>query len=100
MNEIIIGYLQGSHDDNLSFVYLFYFQFRIKENLHDSVLLKQKYNTSIDDVWKFVPKIYENPPFTTFICLMWTFPEAYKISADQEYSVSFVNFVREKEVNA
>ena len=80
----------------LSFLF---FQFRIKENLHDSVLLKQKYNTSIDDVWKFVPKIYENPPFTTFICLIWTFPEAYKISTDQEYNVSSVNFVKEKKVN-
>ena len=61
--------------------------FRTSENLSDPIVL-QKYNTSVNQLFKFVPVIFEEPPFEFIICLVWTFPEAYKLSSDVSYHVS------------
>ena len=52
------------------------------------MILKEEYNTTFDDVWKFVPKITNNPPYEASICLIWSLPEDYLLSPDFSYTVS------------
>ena len=56
------------------------------------MILKEEYNATFDYVWKFVPKITNNPPYGASICLIWSLPEDYLLSPDFSYTVSMKLF--------
>ena len=56
------------------------------------MILKEQYNATFDDVWKFVSKITSNPPYGASICLIWSFPKDYLLSPDFSYTVSMKLF--------
>ena len=62
------------------------------QNMTDPLILKEKYNATFDNVWKFVPKITSNPPYGASICLIWSLPKEYLLSPDFSYTVSMKLF--------
>ena len=58
----------------------------------DTLILKEEYNATFDDVWKFVPRITSSPPYGASICLIWSLPKDYLISPDFSYTVSMTLF--------
>ena len=43
-------------------------------NLKSEHILQEKYNTSLEEVWKFVPKFRNQEPFDAEICFILTLP--------------------------
>ena len=62
------------------------------QNMTNHMILKEEYNATFDDVWKFVPKITSNPPYRASICVIWSLPKDYLLSPDFSYSVSMKLF--------
>ena len=57
------------------------------QNMTNHMILKEEYNATFDDVWKFVPKITSKPPYGASICLIWSLPKDYLLSPDFSYIV-------------
>ena len=58
----------------------------ILDDLMDPKVLQEKYNTTKDDAWQFVPSISRDEP-NFVICLIWTMPKEYQLSSDLNYEV-------------
>ena len=58
----------------------------------NQMILKEAYNATFDDVWKFVPRITSKPPYGASICLIWSLPKDYLLSPDFSYTVSMKLF--------
>ena len=43
-------------------------------NLKSEYLLRTKYNTTLEDVWNFVPRFRNQEPFNVEICFILTLP--------------------------
>ena len=56
-------------------------------DLMDPKVLQEKYNTTKDDAWQFVPSISRDEP-NFVICLIWTMPIEYKLDSGLNYEVS------------
>ena len=59
----------------------------ILDDLMDPKVLQEKYNTSKDDAWQFVPSISRDEP-NFVICLIWTMPIEYQLASGLNYEVS------------
>ena len=57
------------------------------QNMTNHMILKEEYNATFDDVWKFVPKITSKPPYGASICLIWSLPKDYLLSPNFSYFV-------------
>jgi hypothetical protein len=66
--------------------------FSIMLNITETSILKEEYNATFDDVWKFVPRITSSPPYGASICLIWSLPKDYLLSPDFSYTVSMKLF--------
>ena len=54
--------------------YIFLYISETGGDLKNEYFLQEMYNTTIDNVWQFVPKFHHEEPFNTVICLIWTPP--------------------------
>ena len=59
----------------------------ILDDLMDPKVLQEKYNTTIDDAWQFVPSISRDEP-NFVICLIWTMPIEHQLASGLNYEVS------------
>ena len=58
----------------------------ILDDLMDPKVLQEKYNTTKDDAWQFVPSISRDEP-NFVICLIWTMPIEYQLASGLNYEV-------------
>ena len=59
----------------------------VNDDLMDPKVLQEKYNTTKDYAWQFVPSISRDEP-NFVICLIWTMPIEYQLASGLTYEVS------------
>ena len=60
----------------------------VNYDLMDPKVLQENYNTTVNDVWQFVPAISRGDEPHFVICLIWTMPIEYQLASDLIYEVS------------